>query len=114
MSNIQKNIKDLIYFYIKENYKKYLQDNSLTIIPNDKIRSVIDSLYTDKKEHLKEFIKSSLKVLMKDEYPGDQTITNLTLNIFSDDELCKNRLSLEIKVYQESLNKQQINYSTVG
>ena len=114
MSNIQKNIKDLIYFYIKENYKKYLQDNSLTIIPNDKIRSVIDSLYTDKKEHLKEFIKSSLKVLMKDEYPGDQTITNLTLNIFSDDELCKNRLLLEIKVYQESLNKQQINYSTVG
>tara|TARA_B100000123_G_scaffold212668_1_gene161400 strand:+ start:164 stop:508 length:345 start_codon:yes stop_codon:yes gene_type:complete len=114
MSNIQKNIKDLIYFYIKENYKKYLQDNSLTIIPNDKIRPVIDSLYTDKKEHLKEFIKSSLKLLMKDEYPGDQTITNLTLNIFSDDELCKNRLLLEIKVYQESLNTQQINYSTVG
>lgn len=114
MSNIQKTIKDLIYFYIKENYKKYLQENSLIIIPNEKLRSVIDSLYTDKKEHLKEFIKSSLKVIMKDDYPGDQTITNVTLNIFSDDELCKNRLLLEIKVYQESLDKKHIDYSNIG
>ena len=114
MSNIQKTIKDLIYFYIKENYKKYLQEHSLIIIPNDNLRSVIDTLYTDKKEHLKEFIKSSLKVLMKDKYPGDQTITNVTLNIFSDDELCKNRLLLEIKVYQESLEKNQIDYSNIG
>jgi len=75
---------------------------------------VIDSLYTDKKEHLKEFIKSSLKVIMKDDYPGDQTITNVTLNIFSDDELCKNRLLLEIKVYQESLDKKHIDYSNIG
>lgn len=114
MSNIQKTIKDLIYFYIKENYKKYLQENSLIIIPNEKLRSVIDSLYTDKKGHLKEFIKSSLKVIMKDDYPGDQSITNVTLNIFSDDELCKNRLLLEIKVYQESLDKKHIDYSNIG
>jgi len=114
MSNIQKTIKDLIYFYIKENYKKYLQENSLIIIPNEKLASVIDSLYTDKKEHLKEFIKSSLKVMMKTDYPGDQTITNVTLNIFSDDELCKNRLLLEIKVYQKSLDKEHIDYSNIG
>ena len=111
MSNIQKTIKDLIYFYIKENYKNYLKENALKIIPNDNIMNVIETLYTDKKEHLKEFIKSSLKIMMKDDYPGDQTIANLTLNIFSDDDLCKNRLHMEIKIYQESLQAGKVNFT---
>ena len=111
MSNIQKTIKDLIYFYIKENYKNYLKENELMIIPNDNIMNVIETLYTDKKEHLKEFIKSSLKIMIKDDYPGDQTITNLTLNIFSDDDLCKNRLHMEIKIYQEKLQTGKVNFT---
>ena len=111
MSNIQKNIRDLIHFYIKENYKKYLQDNSLTVIPAENIMSVIDGLYTDKKEHLKEFIKSSLKIMMKEDYPGDQPITNLILNIFSDDQLCKNRLHMEIKIYQEKTQRGKVNFT---
>jgi hypothetical protein len=111
MSNIQKTIKDLIHFYIKENYKKYLTDNNIEIIPENKITDVIDELYTEKKEHLKDFIKSSLKIMLKDNYPGDQLVTNLTLNIFSDDELCKNRLCLEIKVYQEMETNKRVDYS---
>jgi hypothetical protein len=111
MSNIQKTIKDLIHFYIKENYKKYLTDHKIEIIPADKISDVIDELYTEKKEHLKVFIKSSLQVMLKDNYPGDQVVTNLILNIFADDELCKNRLCLEIKVYQEMTTKKSVDYS---
>ena len=111
MSNIQKTIKDLIYFYIKENYKKYLQDNSLEVIPESDIKSIIETLYSDKKEHLKQFIRSSLQIMMKNEYPGDQTINNLMLNIFTDDELCKNRLYLEIKIYQENKINGHVNYS---
>ena len=111
MSNIQKNIKDLIYFYIKENYKKYLTENNLQIIPESDITNVIDKLYTEKKDHLRNFIKTSLKLLMKETYPGDQSIDNLTLNIFSDDALCKNRLLLEIKIYQEKIVNGTVNYS---
>ena len=111
MSNIQKTIKDLIQFYIKENYKKYLTDSNIAIIPENKISDVIDTLYTEKKEHLKGFIQSSLRIMMKENYPGDQVVTNLTLAIFSDDELCKNRLCLEIKVYQEMMKNQSVDYS---
>ncbi len=111
MSNIQKTIKDLIQFYIKENYKKYLTENNIKIIPVDNIPDVIEKLYTEKKEHLKGFIKSSLKIMLKDDYPGDQTITNLTMNIFSDDELCKNRLCLEIKAYQGMAMNKNVDYS---
>ena len=49
--------------------------------------------------------------MMKENYPGDQTVNNLTLNIFSDDDLCKNRLYLEIKIYQEKLANGTVNYS---
>ena len=111
MSNIQKTIKDLIHFYIKENYKKYLTDNEMKIIPAEKISDVIDELYTEKKEHLKVFIKSSLQLMLKDDYPGDQVVSNLILNIFTDDELCKNRLCLEIKAYQEMAVNKNVDYS---
>ena len=111
MSNIQKTIKDLIYFYIKENYKKYLIDNDIEMIPDNKIDDVIDELYTEKKEHLIGFIKSSLLIMLKDEYPGDQTITNITLTIFSDDDLCKNRLCLEIKAFQTMNMSEKVDYS---
>jgi len=113
MSNIQKTIKDLIQFYIKENYKKYLTDHNIEIIPDNQISDVIDKLYTEKKEHLKGFILSSLRIMLKENYPGDQSVTNLTLTIFSDDDLCKNRLCLEIKVYQEMLNNQRVDYCTL-
>ena len=111
MSNIQKTIKDLIYFYIRENYKKYSDENELKIIPETEIRNVIEKLYTEKKDHLRQFIKDSLKIMMKENYPGDLMVNNLTLNIFNDDELCKNRLVLEIKLYQEQQTTGDVNYS---
>ena len=45
------------------------------------------------------------------EYPGDQTIKNLLLTIFQDDELCKNRLSAEIKLHQQTLRGEINDYS---
>ena len=95
-------IQDLILFYVKENYNKYLEENELQIIPEKDIESVISQLYLGKKQHIQVFLKSSLQQLMKDEYIGDQTLSNICREIFSDDELCKNRLVMEIKNYQKT------------
>jgi len=111
MTTIQKNIKDLIFFYIKTNYNNYLEENKLKTIPNDMIDTVISKLYTERKEHLKVFIKESLKKLLKGEYPGDLVVLNILLEIFSDDELCKNRLITEIKLHQQQINNGQNDYS---
>ena len=46
-------IKELIIFYIKTNYEDYLKKNNLQKIPEDKIESIIELLYTGNKEHLK-------------------------------------------------------------
>ena len=109
--SLQKNIKDLIYFYVKSNYDNYLKENKIQYIEESKIDSVIFELFESRKDHIKEFIKQSLQKLLKDEYPGDQTIQNILLNIFQDEELCKNRLIVEIKLHQQQITNGKQDYS---
>ena len=105
MSNTpEKIIQDLILFYVKENYTIYLKENDIQKIPEEKLESVINSLYTERKEHLKEFIKTSLKKIMKEKYVGDLLINNILIDIFRDDDLCKNRIKLEIVQYQKNIS----------
>lgn len=108
---LQKHIKDLIFFYVKTNYNKYLTDHNIEYIPDEEISSVIFTLYDERKEHLKKFIKKSLKKLLKDEYPGDLIVINILVDIFNDDELCKNRLTVEIKLHQQKIKEGKNDYS---
>lgn len=101
MSDYLSIIKELTTFYIKTNYEQYLIDNNIESIPQSDIDKVIDELYTDKKEHLKSFILSSMKELLKSEYPGDLIIQNIVNDIVRDDELCKSTLTSEIEIYQK-------------
>tara|TARA_B110001469_G_scaffold109134_1_gene110131 strand:- start:217 stop:555 length:339 start_codon:yes stop_codon:yes gene_type:complete len=100
MTTLDKRIKDIISFYIRENYKHYISSNNITSIEYDKIPDIVNILYTDKKEHIQTFVKDSLKIMLKDEIPEDLIINNILNEIFSDDELCKNRLIMEIRVHQ--------------
>ena len=109
--SLQKNIKDLIFFYVKQNYENYLKVNEIEYISEDKITEVISSLYLERKDHLKEFIKTYLKQVMKEAYPGDLVILNIMIDIFSDDELCKNRLIVEIKLHQQKMTAGKNDYS---
>ena len=111
---LQKQIRDLIFFYIKTNYNQYLKDNHISMIPDDKIESVIHSLYDERKEHLKTFIKNGLKKLYKDDYPGDLAVLNILMNIFDDDDLCKNRLKSEIILHQQSIQGKNNDYSKIS
>ena len=111
--SLQKNIKDLIFFYIKINYEEYLKEHKLKIIPENEISTIVSILYDNRKDHIQEFIKSSLKEIYKDkseEYPGDLIVLNILVDIFADDELCKNRLIIEIKLHQQKLKSDKSNY----
>lgn len=103
MATTETLIRDLIMFYVKENYNQYLSDNSITSIPDTDIDKVINNLYLERKEHLKVFIKESLKKIMKEEYIGDLVLNNILIDIFRDDDLCKNRIRMEIVEYQKSI-----------
>ena len=114
--SLQKNIRDLIFFYVKTNYNQYLEERKLKFIPDHEIDQVIHTLYDDRKEHIQEFIKASLKQLYEskpDEYPGDLMILNILVDIFSDDNLCKNRLIAEIRLHQQQLKEGKNDYSKI-
>tara|TARA_B100001287_G_C22607436_1_gene493410 strand:- start:34 stop:354 length:321 start_codon:yes stop_codon:yes gene_type:complete len=98
----EKLIQDLIMFYVKENYNSYLSEHNLDIIPDEQLETVIESLYSERKEHLKGFVRESLEKIMKEEYVGDLIVNNLLIDIFRDDQLCKNRIKLEITEYQKT------------
>ena len=111
--SLQKHIKDLVFFYVKTNYNNYLEVNGLQYIPDEDVDSVINKLYDDRKEHLKKFVQTSSKQLLKDEYPGDQSIANILLNVFQDDELCKNRILVEIRLHQQKYIGGKNDYSKI-
>ena len=100
MSNYLNTIKELITFYVKTNYENYLETHQIQLISN--INDIIDEIYTQNKEHLRSFILSSMKELLKDEYPGDLIIKNILIDIFRDDKLCKRRLITEIELFQKN------------
>jgi len=114
--SLQSNIRDLIHFYVKTNYEKYLSDNDIKTIPDGEIDNVIRTLYDDRKPHIQIFILESLKTLYKDkmdEYPGDSTIKNILNSVFQDDELCKNRVSCEIKLHQQKVRGGKNDYGKI-
>ena len=102
MSNLERTIKDLVIFYVKENYNSYLKENKLEKIDKEKIKGIISELYYPKKDHLKQFIKESMKELWKDEYPGDLIIDNIFFSIYQDDKFNINRICVEIELHQEN------------
>jgi len=103
MSQLEKTIKDLIFFYVKENYNDYLKKNDMTKIEKEKISIVIEELYDNKKNHLKQFLKDALNELLKEDYPGDLIINNICFEIFQDDNFAKNRICKEIELHQENI-----------
>tara|TARA_Y100000996_G_scaffold410408_1_gene392739 strand:+ start:1894 stop:2205 length:312 start_codon:yes stop_codon:yes gene_type:complete len=100
-NSILNTIKELISFYVKTNYETYLKDNNIEKIPESNIRNIVIQLYSERKDHLKSFIKNSLQELYKENYPGDIVINNILFDIFNDDKLAINKLIIEIKKYQE-------------
>ena len=99
----QKLIQDLILFFVKENYNKYLSDNEIKKIQEDQIELVVKKIYQEKKSNIKEFLTTSLKKIMGEDYIGDLFVNNICIDIFRDDQLCTNRIILEIKNYQKNI-----------
>ena len=113
MCSIEKRIRDIIHFYVNENYKNYLKVNNLTEIPEDSIPTVVDELYSHRKDNIQVFVKESLKVMLQDEMPEEYIINNLLSEIFRDDELCRNRLVMEISIHQQRVSNGTIDYKKI-
>lgn len=113
MCSLEKRIRDLIHFYVKENYNHYLQVNQIRSILESDIPNVVEELYDQKKDHIQDFVKDSLKVMLQNDMPEDYIINNLLSEIFRDDTLCKNRLTMEIKLHQQKIQTGKVDYKKI-
>ena len=113
MCSLEKRIRDLIHFYVKENYNNYLTTNNITTILESDIPNVVEILYEQKKDHIQVFVTDSLKIMLKDEMPEPYIINNLLSDIFRDDTLCKNRLTTEIKMHQQKVTTGRVDYKKI-
>jgi hypothetical protein len=94
-------VKDIIFFYVKYYYKKYLTENSLDKMSVDDIEKFINIYYGEKQQDLKDYIRKSLKKNQGVEYNSIAT-ENILLELFNDTNMAKERIRLEIIDFQQS------------
>ena len=99
--SLQEKVKNIVFYFIKKEYKLYLDKHQVKYIEECDLENVVDNFYIKKEKVLKEFIRTNLKKMMKDKYPG-ALVENIIYDIFEDEHLAKNRIVLEIKQFQKS------------
>ena len=100
-NNLTSMIRELSFFFAKYHYDEYLKENKIHVIKDDKIAIVVEKLYTEeKKKELREYIRTCLKETLAENY-NSFAIENVLMEMFTDIELSKNRIIMEIKSYQD-------------
>ena len=101
MGNLILSIKTLIERYIYNLYQQYLQDNNILLVKKAEIKGVIDKMYSENSKAIKQYVRTTLKDDMGQDYPSG-SIENILLDIFQDREANILKLSNIIDDYQET------------
>jgi len=95
-------VKDITYFFIKYYYEKEIKDTNQTKLSDDHLRNMINTLYQEKSNELKKYIRDTLKENLGNNY-NSFAVENIILEMFNDPEYSKHRVYLEISEYQNKL-----------
>ena len=93
----QDKIREIVLHYVKIQYNNYLDEQNIQFIDENKLSEIITELYYKKKDDLKIYIKSCLN---NEGSLLNHLTENIIFEIFEDEELCINRLILEVQQYQ--------------
>ena len=116
MSEYINNIKSILFEYLKNEYKSYLNNKKILCIKKSDINEIINKLYTDNIKEVKIIIRKKMHEKYKDNYPSsiiENTILDLFQNSENNIELIvseinyiqdKNFLKLELPIINNSLN----------
>ena len=116
MADYINDIKTILFEYLKDEYKKYLNNNKILCIKKSNIQKIVTKFYKDNIKDLKTEIRKKMREKYKNDYPSG-SIENIILDLFQDSELNiekvvseinyiqdKNYLNLELPIINESLN----------
>lgn len=110
--NIVNLIRDIVFYYIKYYYDKYLEEHNCNEIEKSILPDFVNKLYIENTIKLKDYIRKSLKKNLKEEY-NKTIVENILMEMFEDVNYCKNRIIDEIILYQDS-NKESNKESNQG
>jgi len=95
-------VRDISIQFAKLHYEKYLEDRSISKIPDNEIRVVVDSMWTkEKRKQLADIIRKVLKDKLKEQY-SSTAVESIILEMFEDAEYSKQRIILEIETHQNN------------
>ena len=94
-------IREIIFFYVKHYYDKYLSQNNITTMDDTHINAFIKQYYTDKEKELREYVRNTLKKNQGSSY-NSIAVENILLEISSDPSLAQERIKLEIQDFQNN------------
>lgn len=94
-------IREIVFFYVKHYYDKYLTQNNIDKMTGEHIDTFIKQYYTDKEKELREYIRGTLKKNQGSAY-NSMAVENILLEMASDPTMAKERIRLEIQDYQRN------------
>lgn len=116
MGDYINDIKTILFEYMKNEYKNYLNNHKILCIKKSNIHKIISSFYKDNIKNLKTEIRTQMKEKYNNDYPSG-TIENIILDLFQDstsniekvvNEINyiqdKNFLNLQLPIINQSLN----------
>tara|TARA_B100001175_G_scaffold313953_1_gene322420 strand:- start:1645 stop:2235 length:591 start_codon:yes stop_codon:yes gene_type:complete len=116
MSDYINDIKNILLQYLKDEYKKYLNNKNILCIKKSNIHKVVNTFYKDNIKDLKTEIRRQMREKYVNDYPSG-IIENIILDLFQDNESNiekvvneinyiqdKNFLNFELPIINESLN----------
>lgn len=95
-------IKDIIFFYIKHFYDKYLSEHSLKSLDDNEVNKFINLNYSDKEQTIKKYVRDSLRKNLTDAEYNTTVIESILVELFKDKDLNKERIKQEILDYQNN------------
>ena len=96
-------VREVIFFYVKHYYDKYLTSNNISQMDKDHINAFVQQYYTSKEKELREYVRTNLKKNLGSTY-NSMAVENILLEMSSDPDMAKERIKLEIEDYQRSLH----------
>tara|TARA_B100000963_G_scaffold359925_1_gene388795 strand:- start:1783 stop:2109 length:327 start_codon:yes stop_codon:yes gene_type:complete len=105
--DLPQTIANIVLYYIKKQYNKYLEEKNLKKIPEHEIKAVVGGFYSEKEQELKKFIRNTMRKNFPD-YDKNLAMKTGTeeiiLEIFDDREFSITKVALEISNFQKGKN----------
>ena len=106
MGDYINDIKTIIFNFLENEYKSYLNENKILCIKENKLNEIIKDLYNNNTKNIKNIIRNTMKNKYKDNYKS-ASIEQIILDIFQDKDnniqVIVNEINFILTLWKENI-----------